>query len=54
MVPVVAPAYGVHIVPAAMRGPVAADIAAALVAVVAVVSLSSGRTKSECGDSRQN
>jgi hypothetical protein len=55
MVPVVVPAPGVHVVPSVMRGTVAADVVAALVAIVVVaVRLGGARAHGECGDSRQD
>jgi hypothetical protein len=53
--PVVVPAPGVHVVPSVMRGTVAADVVAALVAIVVVaVRLGGAYAQGECGDSRQD
>jgi hypothetical protein len=52
VVSVVVAAHGVHIVPAAVRGPVAPHVVAAV--VVMAVRFGSGRAESECGDGRQN
>jgi hypothetical protein len=55
VMPVVVSAHGVNVVPSTMRGTVAADVVAALVAIVVVaVRLGGAYAQGECGDSRQD